>query len=145
MSGRSSPGCPVPVADADFLGGGLCLSSPGSRHQTTLAATVLLMQSPFLIFLGYVVVIHFILLAFGIWGVIASYIAGLRGGDKLTAFKSGVVLGPIGAAIALYKKDSVPDVEVTCPHCKTRQEVAGDLDWFECWQCEERSNIAANT
>lgn len=76
-----------------------------------------------------------------LWGVIASYIAGLRDEDKLEGFKTGVLLGPFGAAAVLLRKRSAPDIEVTCPHCKTRQEVAGNLDWFECWKCEERTNL----
>jgi len=48
-----------------------------------------------------------LLLYFAAWGVIASYIAGLRGEDKLDGFKIGLLGGPGGALFVLFKKDLV--------------------------------------
>ena len=84
-----------------------------------------------------------LLIYFAIWGVIASHIAGLRGEDKLDGFKTGLLGGPGGALFVLFKKDSVPDVQVTCPNCGTAQDVDGELTWFECWQCEETADVGS--
>ena len=73
--------------------------------------------------------------------MLGSYVAGLRGQDKLDGFKTGLFLGPIGAAMVLFRKESIPDIEVDCPHCGMRQEVGATPRWFECRQCEERSDV----
>lgn len=90
----------------------------------------------------WVLVVAGVLLYFAVWGVIASYVAGLRGEDKLDAFKTGLFGGPVAALFILFKKESVPDVRVTCPHCGTAQDVDGNLKWYECWQCEERTDVS---
>jgi hypothetical protein len=71
----------------------------------------------------------------------ASHVAGLRRQDKLDGFKTGLLFGPIGVAMLTFKKERIPDIEVACPNCGTRQEVDGALQWFECWKCEARSDV----
>lgn len=92
-------------------------------------------------FFWFIAIFAALLLYLAIWGVISSYVAGLRGRDKLEGFKTGLLLGPIGAALVLFGKEPVPDIEVVCPHCGTRQDVDATLKWYECWQCEKRSDV----
>ncbi|MGV0796894.1 hypothetical protein ABQF26_08000 [Mycolicibacterium elephantis] len=88
--------------------------------------------------------IHLVSLVSIVSALASSHVAGLRGGDRLEGFKDGLLFGPIGLAVVTFRKARVPDIAVVCPHCKTRQDVDGTLKWFECWQCEERSDIPAS-
>jgi len=63
------------------------------------------------------------------------------GASALDGFKTGLLLGPIGVAVLTFRKERIPDIEVACPNCGTRQEVDGALQWFECWKCEEKSDV----
>ena len=92
-------------------------------------------------FFWFVVIVACLLLYAAVWGVIGSHIAGIRDQDRVEGFKTGLFLGPIGAAVVLYRKEPLPDIEVDCPHCGTRQDVGARLEWFECWKCEERTNL----
>jgi hypothetical protein len=74
-------------------------------------------------------------------GALASYVAGLRRQDKLDGLTDGLLLGPLGVALVTFRKEPVPDIDVQCPHCSMRQAVGGDLQWFECWQCEQESDV----
>lgn len=82
-----------------------------------------------------------ILVLWGVCGLLGSHVAGLRGEDRLDGFKTGLIFGPVGVAFLTFRKDSIPDIEVECPGCGMRQDVGGDLEWFECWQCEERTKV----
>ncbi|WP_319447593.1 MULTISPECIES: hypothetical protein [unclassified Mycobacterium] len=83
-----------------------------------------------------------ILLLWLVCGLAGSHVAGLRRQNKLDGFKTGLLFGPIGVAVLTFKKERIPDIEVACPNCGTRQEVDGALQWFECWKCEERSDVS---
>jgi hypothetical protein len=89
-----------------------------------------------------VLAVSFLLLQWAAWAVISSYVAGLRGHDKLDAFKTGLLFGAIGAAYELFRRESIPDISVRCAHCGTRQDVDATLSWYECWHCEQRSNVS---
>jgi hypothetical protein len=84
-----------------------------------------------------------IFLLWGVCGLLGSHVTGLRGQDKLDGFKTGLLFGPVGVAVLTFNKERIPDIEVACPHCGTRQEVDGALKWFECWHCEEQFRRAA--
>jgi hypothetical protein len=73
--------------------------------------------------------------------MVGSYVAGLRGHDKLAAFKYCLFWGLLGVVLVTFRKEPVPDVEAKCQHCRTRQVIGGDLDWFECQQCWKRSDV----
>jgi hypothetical protein len=73
-------------------------------------------------------------------GALASYAAGLRGQDKLDGLKTGLLLGPIGVASVVFRKPTVPDMEMRCPQCGTLQDVGGNLEWFACWKCGKESD-----
>jgi hypothetical protein len=78
-------------------------------------------------------------------GLAGSHVAGLRGQEQLDGFKTGLLMGPIGVAVLAFKKARVPDVDVECPHCGTRQDVDGALEWFECWTCEQKADVASSS
>jgi hypothetical protein len=86
-------------------------------------------------------------LTFILWGVcgfLGSHVTRLRGQDRedqLDAFKTGLLFGPIGVAVLTFRTAYVPDIEVKCPHCGELQDVGGNLDWFECWQCEKQAKV----
>jgi hypothetical protein len=74
--------------------------------------------------------------------MVGSYVAGLRGHDKLAAFKTCLFWGPIGVALVTFrKKEPVPDIRVQCSHCSRSQVVEGGLAWFECGQCWKKSHM----
>jgi ribosomal protein S27AE len=73
--------------------------------------------------------------------MVGSYVAGLRGWDKLQGFKTCLLWGPIGVVRVAFGKEPVPDIEVKCPHCGRRQVISGDLDRFECGQCWRHSDV----
>jgi len=80
----------------------------------------------------------------GVCGLLGSHVTRLRGQDRedqFDGFKTGLLFGPIGVAVLTFKKDYLPDIEVECPHCGVLQDVGGNLDWFECWQCEKRAKV----
>lgn len=74
----------------------------------------------------WVFLVQWILLFWGVCGFLGSHVAGLRDEDRLDGFKTGLLFGPIGVAALTFKTGRVPDVEVVCPHCKTKQ-AAGRL------------------
>lgn len=89
----------------------------------------------------WLIIVNGVFILWGLSALLGSHVAGLRGHDRLDGFKTGLLFGVVGVAFLTFKKDAIPDVQVVCPHCKTRQDVGGDLGWYECWKCEKTSDV----
>lgn len=81
-----------------------------------------------------------------ICGAVAAVIARSKNTPVLQAIFVGTLLGPIGVFFVAMSKRGRPAAppgmrSVKCPRCNAVQNVYDSQQGFQCWQCQQTTNL----